>query len=104
MAIQLYKKGNTHTVRGIECEIGTFDEYSYLHNLDNEWFYSPEECYSDVDAALAKKLAECCVVLEDPKENIRLIAKKAGIRNWHNKKIENIEKELEGVNYGNSNL
>lgn len=31
MAVQLYKKGNTHNIRGVECEMVTFP-VSYLHS------------------------------------------------------------------------
>ena len=31
MAVQLYKKGNTHTIRGVECEMVTYP-VSYLHS------------------------------------------------------------------------
>ncbi len=45
MAVVLFKAG-TGTVRnGIECEMGVFDEFSFLHLLDQGWFKTPEECY-----------------------------------------------------------
>ena len=47
MAVILYKPGNAHIIRGIPCDIQVCDEYSYLHNLDQGWFYSPEECYAE---------------------------------------------------------
>ena len=51
MSVVLYRPGTTHKARGIDCEIQICDEYSYLHNLDNGWFYTPEECYTN---------EECC--------------------------------------------
>lgn len=46
MAVILYKPGNSKTVRGIRVDVLVCNEYSYLHNLDQGWFYSPEECYA----------------------------------------------------------
>ena len=49
MSVVLYRPGTTHKARGIDCEIQICDEYSYLHNLDNGWFYTPEECYAEIN-------------------------------------------------------
>ena len=44
MAVILYKKGNTHKVRGVKCEACVCDENSFQHMLDSgEWFLSPQE-------------------------------------------------------------
>lgn len=48
MGITLYRPGNTRKIKGIKCDMQTFDEHSYLHNLDLGWFYSPEECYPEI--------------------------------------------------------
>ena len=47
MAVILYKPGNSKKVRGVPVDVLVCDEYSYLHNLDQGWFYSPEECYEN---------------------------------------------------------
>ena len=49
MSVVLYRPGTTHKAKGIDCEIQICDEYSYLHNLDNGWFYTPEECYAEIN-------------------------------------------------------
>ena len=46
--IQLFKKGSTHTVKGIKCDMQTVNEYSYLHLLDDGWCYTPEETVEEV--------------------------------------------------------
>lgn len=43
MAIVLYRKGNTHNIRGVLCERQTFSRLSYKAALDNGWSFSPEE-------------------------------------------------------------
>lgn len=61
MSVVLYKPGNSHTVRGIRCSILICDEHSFLQNLDNGWFSSPEECYAEEkesDEEKAKKEAD----------------------------------------------
>ena len=41
MALILYKKGNTHTVNGVKCEVGKF-EYEELHAMLKEgWVNDP---------------------------------------------------------------
>lgn len=57
MSVVLYKAGNTRKVRGVPCDILICDEYSYLHNLEQGYFYSPEECYIEM-AAATKRLAK----------------------------------------------
>ena len=107
MAVILYRSGNTDTIRGIPCNTLICNEHSYLHLLDEGWFYSPEECYAEKE-----KIDEKADVLEEKTESdseddektrpkpvltndgIRAAAKKAGIRSWHNKKIERLVKEL----------
>ena len=110
MAVILYRAGTTHTVRGVQCEQELFDEYSYLHNLEMGWFYSPEECYSEeikevveipivksgeaaVNVPVKLKLKEV-VIVEESDEDIRARAKKAGLRNWHNMGIEKLKAKL----------
>ena len=43
MAIVLYREGNTAKVRDILCQIQICDEFSYLHLLEEGWYYTPEE-------------------------------------------------------------
>ena len=82
MAVILYRAGNAHMVNGIKCEMQICNEYSYLHYLDEGWFYSPEECYAEPDGA------------QEENDKIRATAKDAGISNWHNKSIERLVREL----------
>jgi tRNA G18 (ribose-2'-O)-methylase SpoU len=55
MAIQLFKKGSSHTVNGKKCQMKVFDEHSYLHMLKEGWCYSIEECYQEKKQDKPKK-------------------------------------------------
>ena len=76
MSVILYKAGDTHEIDGVKCEMKVFDEYLFKTNLDLGWCFSPADCYKEKDA------------------DIRAIAKKKGIRSWHNKKIARLKKEI----------
>jgi hypothetical protein len=102
LAIQLFKAGAGHVKNGIECEVGTFDEYSYLHLLDQGWYYSPEECYAEENDKEEKDgpeekteqetyAEEKGVLIED---GIRATAKDVGIKRYWMKSIDTLEKEL----------
>lgn len=114
MGVILYKAGDSHVINGIKCHLEVFDEYSYLHNLENGWFYSPEECYAEENETEKEKSTEKepdhkespektgdesgerVLTLE---ETLRAKAKDAGIKSWWIKSIANLEKEL--ANGGN---
>lgn len=51
MAIQLYRKGNTHTVRGVECEVQNFSLAESLQVLqsDEGWVRSEQELVEKVE-------------------------------------------------------
>lgn len=44
--LMLYRAGNTHKVRGIECEVGRFQNRSLKTLLDNGWKLRPEDTVS----------------------------------------------------------
>jgi len=121
MSVILYKPGNSTKVRGIPCDIMICNEYSYLHNLEQGYFYSPEECYPEVEEAEVEEAEVEVVEVEEPEkeeeaepvltfdqvadvalpdDEVRLMAKEAGIGNWHTKKTENLLKELEDMTDG----
>ena len=118
MAVILYKPGNVGKVRGIPCEIQICNEFSYLHLLDQGWFYTPEECYvveeqveevpEDIteEATATEEIPEVAET-EEPEETaevsdngIRVKAKAAGISNWHNKSITWLVGELKELDDG----
>lgn len=109
MAIILYKPGNTSKVRGIPCEVQICNEFSYLHLLEQGWFYSPEECYAEKEQpeepesaeTEETELAEIEEIEESiPEDEIREAARKANISSWHVKSIDRLKKELEELEDG----
>lgn len=42
MAITLYREGDTHTVRGVQCEMGRFELNEMQTMLDKGWSKSPD--------------------------------------------------------------
>ena len=96
MAVQLFRAGT-----GQECEVGTFNEYSYLHLLDQGWHYTREECYAEendqkkngAEEKTEKETDEAKkrLLIDD---GIRAEAKAAGIDSYWRKTIANLEKEL----------
>lgn len=98
MGVVLYKTGDTHKVRGIDCVMQVFSETSYLHNLEMGWFYSPEECYAEEE----KESEEICEEEKESELNIetlkddevRYIAQHAKISRWHVKAITTLKLEL----------
>lgn len=115
MSVVLYKPGNTGKVRGIPCEVLVCDEYSYLHHLEQGYFYSPEECYAKKESgeeeaeepAAQEESPEPAskgdedaepeepVLTEPSEDEIRAKAKDAGIKSWHVKSLDRLKVELE---------
>jgi len=95
MAIILYKPGNRIKINGIPVDFQVCNEFSYLHLLEQGWFYTPKECY-------AEKEEEVVVWVPNPDlgppklsdAEIRAAAKDAGISSWHTKSIERLKNEL----------
>ena len=114
MAIVLYKAGNTYTSpKGIRCQFQLCDPFSFLHLLEDGWFYTPEECYAEKEDKTAKaekeaaakaepeaeeEATESVLVDPTPEDEIRATAKAAGITGWWNKNIEKLKSELTGLN------
>ena len=106
---------------GIPCQIQVCNEFSYLHLLDEGWFYTPEEV---LEAEIKEKALEEEIPEEIPEEEtpendfgegteaepmdpprspstddeIRTTAKKAGINYWHTKSIDRLVSEIGELN------
>ena len=91
MAIKLFRKGNTHNINGIECEVRLFDvKYGGSFVGVDGWCSSPE----DIDGKTKE-------VQEEPNDwddlsssDIREIAKESGIEGWENKRINTLKEVL----------
>lgn len=80
--ITLYKDGNTHVVRGTECELKTFNVDQLQEALSDGWRTTPEsEGLSEVGS-------------EPTNDHIRLMAKEAGLENWESGRIKGLKKAL----------
>lgn len=105
MAIQLYRKGSSHTVRGIECEVCNFAPASLDGMLADGWVTSPEELSDDnaqIEESSGNDEESTEEKSEDEKEDaekalnpIRIKAQLAGIDGWDTKRIKTLELLLE---------
>ena len=46
--IQLFRKGTSHIVNGVTCEMQTVNEFSFEHYLEEGWFLNSNDCYKEV--------------------------------------------------------
>ncbi len=84
MATKLYREGTSHIVRGIECEIRLFPRNGLSFVGLDGWCASPEDI---------NKVDEWS---EYSSEQIRELAKDAGIEGWENKRINTLKEVLSG--------
>lgn len=111
MAIQLYRKGNTHVVQGIECELCNFPVNKLEQRLSEGWFKTPQEIENgvqqqqenedgqDVQSEFKEEdqeESESVSVSTESLNPIRLKAKEAGIEGWDTKRIKTLEALLSG--------
>ncbi len=87
MAIQLYRAGNTHTVRGIECELCNFDACEMDYQLNAGWCKSPEDIGHEQPEEESEEESEEETALNP----VRIAAKAAGIEGWDIKRIKTLE-------------
>ena len=87
MAIQLYRAGDTHEVRGILCEVGNFEPHELDALLAQGWAKDPKDIGGE------ESVSED---VPDTLNPVRLQAKEAGIEGWENKRIKTLEAELAG--------
>ena len=52
MSIALYRKGVTHEIKGIICEVGTFDARQLSEKLKEGWHTDPTDLKIEVLAAI----------------------------------------------------
>jgi len=100
MAAQLYREGNSHTVRGIECEVQNFPIGQLNEALDAGWLKSPEDIGNDAQNEITQGDDEKAPEEESKGEKeegekllnpIRQAAKEAGIDGWEIKRIKTLE-------------
>lgn len=91
MKIALYRAGDTHTVRGIKCEVCRCEFLVMEDRLKEGWVKDPKELCAVAEAEDKPEETEPKQI--DP---IRQAAKDAGIDGWEKKRIKTLEAELNG--------
>ncbi len=98
MAVVVYRRGNTHTVNGIRCELKIINHELFNGEPDPGWFFSPEDAYKEIDNGLQKEENEA---KEEEKEmsneEIRTAAKDAGIENFDKARIGTLKEKLKNA-------
>lgn len=109
MGIVLYRKGNTHRVRDIDCELKVVKPEYFTGEPERGWFISPEEAYGEVENGVQEEIET-----EDTKETeeevltkpdydkmsnkeIRSHAEKANIKNYKNARIQKLVEKLKAL-------
>lgn len=92
MALQLYRKGDTHNVRGIECELVNIRHDQVDEYLAQGWVRDPKEIDEPEKPDNVVELKKT-----DPKHPVRQKAKEAGIDGWKTRSISKLEAELDGA-------
>lgn len=97
MAIVLYKKGNAGKVRGIPCQLQVCNEFSYLHLLEEGWFYTPEEvAEAEIKKELEEKIQAAAALEEEIEEEIvEKIAEMEIVKTEDSVEEETVETEIE---------
>tara|TARA_R110002096_G_scaffold20771_1_gene68084 strand:- start:427 stop:705 length:279 start_codon:yes stop_codon:yes gene_type:complete len=87
--ISLYKEGNTHIIRDVNCELKQFHVDDLDYALSQGYKTNPKDLYSptkeEADTNNSGKLST---------KEIREAAKLAGIKNYSKKKITDLLSEL----------
>lgn len=103
MAVTLYRKGDTHVVRGVTCESARFAVSSMAGALKGEWVANPKELVNSNDEQVEEEASEeesseeseqAEEVKEPVLNEVRLAAKAAGIVGYEKKRIATLKNEL----------
>jgi len=91
MSAQLYKPGGTYVVNGISCDIVNCSVTSVSSLLNDGWYASPEDFETEEETLEPEDASP---------EEIRALAKEAGIVGHDTKRIATLVKELEELTSG----
>lgn len=106
MAVILYRKGNTHTVDGVQCEQGRFKVKQMPALLASGWTGNINDLRGSSEGLaeeVTEEVSEEVPTKEEADTNnsgklspqeIREAAKEAGIEGWEKKRIATLEAEL----------
>jgi hypothetical protein len=109
----IYRKGNTHQIRGIECEKSMVDALELDQYLSDGWVVRPEDLikYEEPEETNDTPEDEEQVELEEPKKitkeeidtngsgklsnkEIRAAAMRIGIEDWSKARISTLKEKL----------
>jgi hypothetical protein len=95
MAIKLFRKGNTHRVNGIECEVRLFPvKYGQSFVGVDGWCVSVEDLEKKEVVEIEEEIESGSI--DQPSKVVRELAKEAGIDGWEKKRISTLKEELGG--------
>ena len=83
MAIQLYKAGDTHEVRGVKCEVGNFDIGELDTQLKNGWVANEQDL---IEESTAEEV-----------NPVRQAAKEKGIEGWETKRLNTLQAAIDAA-------
>ncbi len=93
MAIQLYRPGKSHNISGINCDIINCSLQSASMMINDGWFYHP----ADFDESADEAADEAAGNEPASSDEIRALAKEAGIKDYDKKRIKTLTQELEDL-------
>ena len=88
MAYQVYRKGESHNVRGVQCELKNIKPSELEEYLSNGWVTSPNGLNDEPEQTESDNVETI--------NPIRQAAKDAGIEGWEKKRIKTLQAELDG--------
>lgn len=117
MSVILYRQGNTHKERGVDCEIKLVKPKNFNGQPDEGWFLSPEAAYGvqekKTDEEKQKEIAENLKIHEQKakekriksllidvdidaveNKNLRILARKCSIDNWDDARFKTLREAL----------
>ncbi len=94
MAIQLYKEGTSHNVKGVECEVKNFNISELEEKLAEGWVKSPSEIGGETVSEAPIETMESAEEIKETTHPVRMAAKEAGIDGWDTRRIGTLEAEL----------
>jgi hypothetical protein len=96
MAIVLYKPGNTHVVRGIECEAGRFEVNELEYALSLGWKKSPKQVAGEVEHedAATESNGDVVSLDEADRETLKAYAKQIDLKHAANIGTDKLREKL----------
>jgi hypothetical protein len=103
MGVVLYRKGSTHTIRGVECEAKVIDSRSFTGKAEEGWFLSEKDIdvkeKNEEEKDTIKEVEEIKTGQKDEilmsDAELRKEAEKRGVKGWRRASIKTLRAALE---------